>query len=103
MAQTGEGKLLQIVPALGLPGGLAGRLHRRQQKRDQDADDRNDHQQLDQGKTVPRRKMGLSHGQCSSTAIACQTSLPVAVQPLAHAEESTQTVQARFYRALTES
>ena len=41
-------KLLGLVMTLRAPGGLASRLHRRQQKRDQNADDGNDHEQLDQ-------------------------------------------------------
>ena len=45
-------ELLEVVLALRLPRGLAGRLHRRQQQRDQDADDRNHHQQFHQRKTV---------------------------------------------------
>jgi hypothetical protein len=36
---------------MGSPGCLSRRLHGRQQKGDQDSDDRDDHQQLDQGKT----------------------------------------------------
>jgi hypothetical protein len=44
-------KLLQIVRALHAPGGLACRLHGREQQRDQDGDDRDDHQELDQGKS----------------------------------------------------
>ena len=42
-----EGQLLEVVFALHLPRRLAGRLHRRQQQSNQDADDRNDHQKLD--------------------------------------------------------
>jgi hypothetical protein len=34
------------------PGRLARRLHRWQQQRDEDADDRHDDQQLDERKTV---------------------------------------------------
>ena len=48
VVQRGEADLLEVVGALREPGRLAGRLHRRQQQRDQDADDRDDHQQLDQ-------------------------------------------------------
>ena len=43
-----EAKLLQVVGALGPPGGLAGGLHRRQQQRNQNRNDGDDHQQLDQ-------------------------------------------------------
>ena len=46
---------VQLRPA----GGFACRLHGRQQKRDQDADDGDDHQQLDERKT---RSLGLHEG-----------------------------------------
>ena len=51
-----QADLLQVVGALHPIGGLAHLLHRRQQHADQDADDGDDHQQLDQGKspTLPR-------------------------------------------------
>jgi len=45
-------QLLDIVRAAHSPGRFPRRLHGRQQQAHQDADDRNDHQQLDQGKTV---------------------------------------------------
>jgi hypothetical protein len=45
--QRGQADLLQVVGALGPAGGLPRGLHRRQQQRDQDADDGDDHQQLD--------------------------------------------------------
>ena len=41
-----------VVAALHSPRRLACRLHGRQQQRNQNADDRDDHQQFDQGKTV---------------------------------------------------
>ena len=44
--------LLEIVGALCTPGRLAGRLHRRQQKRDENGNDGDDHQQFDQRKTA---------------------------------------------------
>jgi hypothetical protein len=40
----GQAELLEIADALGSPGRLAGRLHGRQQQRDQDADDGDHHQ-----------------------------------------------------------
>ena len=43
--------LLQVVVALRTPCRLARRLNGRQQQRHENADDRNDHQQLDQGKS----------------------------------------------------
>ena len=52
-----QSQLLEIVAALRPPGGLPSGLNGRQQQRDQNADDGDDHQQLDQGKTAsgPRR------------------------------------------------
>ena len=52
--QARQGELLDVVGALGHPRRLAGRLHRRQQQRNQDADDRNDDQKLDECKTAQR-------------------------------------------------
>ena len=49
----GQADLLEIVRALGTSGGLAGRLHGRQQQRDQHGDDGDHHQQLDQGECGP--------------------------------------------------
>jgi hypothetical protein len=43
--------LLEIVGALGAPGGL----HRRQKEGDQDGNDRDDNQQLNQGKASTSR------------------------------------------------
>jgi hypothetical protein len=44
--------LLEVVAALHSPGRLARRLHGRQQHRDQDADDRDDHEELNQRKAA---------------------------------------------------
>ena len=44
----GQADLLEIVGAPGAAGRLACRLHRGEQERDQDGDDRDDNQQLDQ-------------------------------------------------------
>jgi hypothetical protein len=41
-----QSDLLQVVGALGSPGGFAGRLHRGKQQGDQNADNRDDDQQL---------------------------------------------------------
>jgi hypothetical protein len=46
-------KLLEFVRATRPPGRLPGGLHGRQQQRDQNANDRNDHEQLYQGKAAP--------------------------------------------------
>ena len=48
-----QADLLEVVGALDAAGGLAGRLHGRQQQRDQDADDGDDHQELDEGEGPP--------------------------------------------------
>src|SRR5439155_24041660 len=47
-----QGNLLEIVLALGTGRGLADLLHGRQQQADQDGDDRDHHQQLDQGESL---------------------------------------------------
>jgi len=44
--------LVKIIDALRPPGRFARRLNRRQQQRNQDADDRDHDEQLDEGKTV---------------------------------------------------
>ena len=46
VALQGQSDLLEIVAALHSLRSFARRLHGREQKRDQDADDRNDDQQL---------------------------------------------------------
>ena len=56
-----QAKLLQIVSTLGPAGRLAGRLHRRQEQGDQNADDRDHDQQFDEGK--PPRKRILRTGK----------------------------------------
>ena len=43
--------LFEIVAALRAPGGLAGRLDRRKQQGNQNANDGDDYQQLDQGES----------------------------------------------------
>jgi hypothetical protein len=50
-----QADLLQVVDALRPAGGLAGRLHGGEQQADQDRDDRDDDEQLDQGKTATFR------------------------------------------------
>jgi hypothetical protein len=42
----GQGELLHVVGALTSPGGFPGGLHRGQQQRDQNPDDRDHDQQL---------------------------------------------------------
>jgi hypothetical protein len=46
-------ELFELVRALHPPRRLAGRLHRRQQERDQDANDRDHHEQLDERESPP--------------------------------------------------
>ncbi len=48
----GQAELLEVVRALRPPRGLAGRLDRGQQQRDENGDDCDDDEQLDQGKTL---------------------------------------------------
>lgn len=48
----GNSDLSQIVCALGAPCGFARRLHRWQQKRDQNANNRNYHEELYQGEAT---------------------------------------------------
>ena len=47
-----EAQLPEVIFALQHPRRLAGRLHRRQQQRDQNANDRDHHQQLNQCEAV---------------------------------------------------
>ena len=56
-----EAELLEVVGALGPGGGLADLLHRRQQQADQDRNDRDDDEQLDQGKRRPPRREARFH------------------------------------------
>ena len=68
-----QANLLEIVGALAPSGRFACRLHRRQQQRDQDPNDRNDHQELDQGKTSSLRhttvsKMDENENTCGAQA-----------------------------------
>ena len=48
-----ETDLPEIVRALDSKSGFAGGLHRKQQHGNQDADDRDHHKQLNQGKSPP--------------------------------------------------
>jgi len=51
--EQGSGRQLpDLIGALDAASGLTGGLNRRQQQRDQNPDDRDHHQQFDQGKTV---------------------------------------------------
>ena len=69
-----EPDLLQIVDALNAPGRLAGGLHGRQQKTDENGDNCDDHQQLDGVKPRRRTIMGNLRGindesKCSNESI----------------------------------
>src|SRR5262249_5945897 len=58
---------LEVVRALGAASSLAGRLHRREQERDEDCDDSDDDQKLDKGESL----MPCSHGySCSGKMVA---------------------------------
>ena len=48
----GHAELPEVVGALSAARSLAGRLNGRQQQRDQDADDRDHHQQFDERKAA---------------------------------------------------
>jgi hypothetical protein len=50
-------ELFEIVAALGTPSRFASRLHGGEQKRDQNTDDGNNHQQFHQGKTESLQKL----------------------------------------------
>jgi hypothetical protein len=51
MVQTSEGELLEAILALYSPRGFPRRLHGWQQQRNQDADNRNHHQEFHESKT----------------------------------------------------
>jgi len=53
MREERQGDLLEVVSALRPASRFPGRLHGRQQQRDQDPDDGDYDQQLDQGKSRP--------------------------------------------------
>ena len=61
VGEAAERQLFQVVLALHLPRGLAGRLHRRQQQGNQDPDDRDHNQEFHQGKTARRRRGRTVH------------------------------------------
>src|SRR5262245_1977439 len=48
---AGQVHVFQIIQALSFPAGFAGALHRWQQERHEDTDDRDDDQQFDQGES----------------------------------------------------
>jgi hypothetical protein len=52
IVQGGQSELLHVVLALASAGRFACCLNRRQEQRNQDADDRDHNEQLDQRKTV---------------------------------------------------
>ena len=47
IVMEGQANLLEVVETLQPPRGFASRLHGRQQQRNQDPDDRHDHQKFD--------------------------------------------------------
>src|SRR5262249_16676912 len=71
VVQKGDTDLFQVILAAGAIRGLAHFLDGGQQETDQDADNGNDHQQLDQRKparTAPKNKTGMPHGRTSTRA-----------------------------------
>src|SRR5207248_2571273 len=61
----GQAELLEMVAALRAASRFAGHLHRRQQQRDEDADDRDHHEQLHQGKSRASETVRIVHSTCS--------------------------------------
>ena len=55
----GQPDLLEVVGALDTAGGLARRLHRGQEQRNQHGDDGDDYEQLDQRETTPQTEIHL--------------------------------------------
>jgi hypothetical protein len=70
-----QGQVLQIVLAVQRSGALSRRLNGWQQQADQDADDGDDHQQLDERKTKGREERGEGRAEYSGgTFIGIQES-----------------------------
>jgi hypothetical protein len=61
----GQPDLLEIIATLGPPRRFPGCLHRRQQERDQNPDDRDDHQQFHQRKRTSSLSIHSVHCQNS--------------------------------------
>ena len=61
--------LLQVIGTLHPPRGVARRLHRGQEQRDQGPDDRQDRQQLDQGEAAgnPRMHAPIFSEECDDS------------------------------------
>jgi hypothetical protein len=71
MVQRRERELLEVIRALLPPGRFTGCLNGGQQQRHQNANDRYDNQQLNQGKTTPCRIRSHSYrslSQCHCNA-----------------------------------
>ena len=60
VVQNRNAQLLEVVDALRPPGGLPGSLYCGQQQADQDTNDRDHHQQFNEGETTRR---GLQEGR----------------------------------------
>jgi len=70
MGHAAESELLEVILALGPPGGLACRLHGREQEADEDADDRDHHQEFDERETLNalrRTPLGGGHAKTPVT------------------------------------
>ena len=63
VVEARQTELTDVIRALNFAGRLAGCLNRRQEDRDQDADDRDHDQQLDQRKTTTQRGGLLTYSQ----------------------------------------
>jgi len=68
-----EGDLLEVVGALRPRRRLANPLHRRHEQGDQDGDDRDHHQEFDEGKAPAHRGKVLPHGRFSRCFLRMQT------------------------------
>src|SRR5262245_51510977 len=82
-----EADLLELIPALRAAGGLTRRLHRRQQERDQDANDGNDKEQLNKGECVAAERGVHGSSVCPGGNVALENAsivissvLPAAVR-----------------------
>ena len=85
----GQADLLEVVDALGAAGGLAGRLHGRQQQADQDGDDRDHHQQLDQREAPSSSGLILLADRLISSFLGRRSAVRGGERLLVHSTEGT--------------
>jgi len=100
--QESNPQLLEIVRTACASGGFARRLHGRQKKGDQDADDGNHHQKLDQGKRQSLRRLsknvfekGATAGLSSSAGHGILPKTRADKPPMAPSTEQKTALQAR--------